>query len=56
MRRSADSRLPLLMMDGDGQVQWQVTAADKKPATDAVFEVRDLEFVRNDAGQDISGE
>jgi hypothetical protein len=51
---SADARLPLLMLDDSGQVQWRVTAIDHKPATADVFEVRDEGFVRNDAGQDIS--
>jgi hypothetical protein len=53
---SAAARLPLLMLDDSGQVLWQVTALDSKPAAAAVFEVHDIGFVHNDASQDISND
>jgi hypothetical protein len=53
---SASAHLPLLMLGDAGQVLWQVTEIDRKPAPASVFEVRDFGFVRNDANQDISGD
>ncbi len=53
---SSRARLPLLMLDDSGRVLWQVTAIGRKPTPAAVFEVRDIGFVRNDADQDISGD
>lgn len=53
---SAAAHLPLLMVDDAGQLLWQVTAIDRKPAPAEVFVVRDAGFVRNDAGMDISGD
>ncbi|MDE2146176.1 MAG: hypothetical protein KGJ24_05765 [Burkholderiales bacterium] len=53
---SASVRLPLLLLDDGGRLQWQVTAIDRGPAPAARFELRDRGFVRNDAGADISGD
>ncbi|MDQ2735427.1 MAG: hypothetical protein M3Y55_10655 [Pseudomonadota bacterium] len=53
---SAHERLPMLMLGDGGRLLWQLAEVDQKRAPAAVFEVRDLGFVRNDATQDITGD
>jgi hypothetical protein len=53
---SPGARLPLLMVDADGRVEWQVLAVDKLMPSPETFEIRDTGFVRNDAREDITGD
>ena len=50
---SSELRLPLLITDGGGVVQWRVTAASKSALPAAVFAINDTGFVKNDANADI---
>ena len=53
---SKAEHMPLLLLDGTGQVLWQVTSVDLKPVAAPVFEIHDIGFVRNDADRDISND
>ena len=50
---SSDLRLPLLITDGGGIVQWRVTAASKQGVPASAFKINDAGFVKNDANADI---
>jgi len=49
-------RLPMLITDAQGQVQWRITGVDSNPLPAATFEIGDQGFVRNDANEDIRGD
>ncbi len=50
---STELRLPLLIADGGGAVQWRVTAASKQALPATAFALNDAGFVHNDANADI---
>lgn len=53
---NARERLPMLVLDHRARVVWQVTAVSHAAASPTIFEIHDQGFVRDDAGQDISGD
>lgn len=50
---SAASRLPMLIVSEQGQVQWRITHVDRDPIAQQQFAVQDEGFVRNDASADL---
>ena len=50
---SVTAHLPMLMLDGDGALLWQITRLERSPNDASVFKINDEGFVRNDANQDI---
>jgi len=52
---SSALRLPLLIVDAAGGVQWRVTQADTS-VPQGTFLINDVGFVKNDAGADIKGD
>jgi hypothetical protein len=50
---SRQLHLPMLITDGSGNVQWQVTQVDTRKLPASVFAIRDQGFVRNNANEDI---
>jgi len=50
---SSELRLPLLITDGGGILQWRVTAASKQTLPATAFAINDAGFVKNDANADI---
>jgi hypothetical protein len=53
---SARVRLPLLLVDSSGKLQWQITAVQTTALPRDTFRIEDRGFVRNDANQDIAGD
>jgi hypothetical protein len=50
---SQQDRVPMLIVSGDGDVAWRITALDHEPLVPGTFAIRDEGFLRNDANQDI---
>ena len=50
---SGTAHLPMLMLDGDGTLLWQITQLERPWKDASVFKINDEGFVRNDANQDI---
>jgi hypothetical protein len=53
---SARLRLPLMLVDASGTVQWQVTRVSTAALPGSTFVIDDKGYVRNDANQDIAGD
>lgn len=50
---SAADQVPMLIVSGDGETVWWISALDREPLAANAFVVRDEGFLRNDANQDI---
>jgi len=50
---STQARLPILIENDQGQVQWRVLAWDNHKMSDDVFIIHDQGFVKNNANEDI---
>ena len=53
---SPSARLPMLIVDGIGQLQWQISVVDHAPIDQKVFQIDDQGFAKNDANQDIQAD
>jgi hypothetical protein len=48
--------IPMAVQAESGELLWKVTELDTLPISPSVFEIHDEGFIRNDAGQEISGD
>ena len=53
---SRAERVPLMVADRDGHVQWRIVAIDRAAPAAATFAMHDDGFVRNDANRDIQAD